>query len=665
MVDGVCTVPRDVVILAEKQSIQFEPSANDEGSGGTSGTLTGDRETDEAPRSMIQRFTSHLRQRTIKVLRDADAPLIMIAAVIGSVTALGGIAFVKLMHLVEDLFVRWPSTWWSVGSDTEIPLWLMIVSPVVGAVICGAIVFYGAPEAKGHGVPEVMVALYRQKGRIRARVALLKALASAFTIGSGGSAGAEGPIVQIGSGIGSTLGRVLRINQQHIGVLVGCGAAAGITSVFNAPVAGIFFALEILLRDFSVRTFTPIVIASVFSSAVTRAWYGNTGAMFAVPANLAKYQFTAGELPYYLVLGLVCGVVAVSFTKLLDLAEGFYDRIPLHSLVKPTTGAVALGVLTIPIVFFWRDYFVPAGSVPSYYGNGYAAIRSALSPEFYHQFGGQTVMVVILIASGILKCFGTSLILGSGGSGGIFAPSLFMGAMAGGAFGMVAASLDPLGFGVETPAAYALVGMGAVAAGTTHAPLTGILILFEITGDYKVILPVMLAAVLSTIVAQLILSDSIYTIKVRRAGIRVGRLSDLTVLRRIFVSDVPLMKPVLVHPEESARRLVDLAEYHNAEDFVIVDSSNRYLGMVTGSDMRTTLLQIEALPLLVVDELKRDDIPTTNPDESLDIVMDKFTRSDTSSLPVLSRDEGASGVVVGMISRSRMMRQYHLALERP
>ena len=610
-----------------------------------------------------------LRERFARLIRDVRIQghwfLIFLAACIGTVTALGAVAFMWFLHFAQELFLRWPPfAHVEDGTAIHVPLWLLIVGPTVGAAICATIVVYGAPEAKGHGVPEVMVALYRRKGQIRPRVALFKSLASAFTIGSGGSAGAEGPIVQIGSAIGSNVGRLLGVGPEHTGTLLGCGAAAGIASVFNAPVAGIFFVLEILLRDFSIRTFTPIVIASVFSAAITQALHGYEVAIFAVPDQFGKEQFTIFELPYYILLGVVCGVVAVSFTRALDRTESLYERIRLPAIAKPISGAVIFGLMSIVIVLIARSAFGQAETtIPAYYGNGYPFIRSLLTGELFGDFDGIWILALGLLALVLLKMLATCMILGSGGSGGIFAPSLFIGAATGGAFGILVTEIDPLHLGAISPAAYALVGMAAVVSGTTHAPLTAILIVFEITTDYKVILPIMLAAAVATLIAQFLLEDSIYTLKVRRAGIRVGRLSDLTVLRRISVKSVPLSKPVKAHPDEPASRLLELAEFNNAADFVIVDENDRYLGMVTNDDLRTTLLQIEALPLLVVDELMRSDIPTTAPDETLDIVMDKFSQSDTATLPVLSEDDECR--VLGMISRSRMMREYHLALDHP
>lgn len=600
--------------------------------------------------------------------------LVILAAGIGTVTAVGAWGFTWLLQALTWVFLGW----WSGASahgeaaasdsaaviDGPLVWVLLVAAPVVGALLCGIIVYFGAPEARGHGVPEVMIALYRRKGQIRPQVALFKSIASALTIGSGGSAGAEGPIVQIGSAIGSNVGRLLRVSSEHTGTLLGCGAAAGIAAVFNAPIAGIFFVMEILLRDFSVRTFTPIVIASVFSAGVTRAIKDaigsgeHHGAVFQVSGLLEHYEFALVELPYFLLLGIMCGIVAVIFILMLDWSEGVYERIRLHPIIKPVTGALLLGIMSVGVMAIGHPLGAE-GIIPPYYGNGYDFIRGAISHEFYvDSTTGWLMLGLILVMA--LKLVATCFTLGSGGSGGVFAPSLFLGASVGGAFGMAANALDFFGIAVS-PAAFALVGMAAVVAGTTHAPLTAIIMLFELTGDYKVILPIMIAAVIATIMAQVLLPGSIYTLKVRRRGVRIGHLSDLTVLRRISVADVPLAKPVTVRPDDPAQRLLNLAELHGDDDFVVVDHEDRYIGMITGEDLRMTLLQVEALPLLVVSEIMRTDLPTTTRSETLDEVMEEFSRHNASSLAVL--DEHGEGRVLGVITRSRMMRQYHMALQ--
>ena len=603
---------------------------------------------------MISRLKVRLKARLGRLSTrhgfSRDWYLIVLAAGIGSITAFGALGFMWLLRWGEHKAVHLQESW---------TIWLLPVLPVAGALATGLLVHLFAREAKGHGVPEVIDAIYRKKGVIRPRVAIVKSLASVCTIGTGGSAGAEGPIVQIGSAIGSGVAQLLRISRENTSTLVGCGAAAGIASVFNAPIAGVFFVLEAILRDFSVRTFTPVVIASVFSTAVTQAVLGENEAIFAVLSG-AHYQFTIAELPSYAMLGLLCGLIAVGFIKALYWTEDFFTKAPIHPILAPVLGAALLGGLGIfYLKVVGHSEAQGADVVPPFFGNGYETIRSLLAPETFG-VDQMALLVVVMLLGG--KALATCLTLGSGGSGGVFAPSLFLGATTGAAVGMAldAVGLLPAG---GSPATYALVGMAAVVAGTTHAPLTAILIVFEITRDVYVLLPIMLAAVLSVVVAQLLMRDSIYTLKLRRRGVLLGTAADLTILRRIPADAVPLVPHTTVLPSDPVSHLLELNQTYSIVDFIVADEAGRYQGMVVGQDIRTALLEREAIPLLLVEELMRTDLPTISLDESLDTVLDKFSRVDVSSLAVLTTSEGTvSGNVLGLMTRSRLLRRYQQAL---
>ncbi len=618
-------------------------------------------------------------ERTIELLRKLGARLgfqrdwylIVIAAFVGAVTALGAIAFIWLLHsgekLSHDLHKKAP------GAD----LWLLLALPMVGALLTGVLIHTFSRESQGHGVPQVIEAIYRKRSIIRPRVAVVKSLASACTIGSGGSAGAEGPIVQIGSAIGSGLAQMLKATKEQTTTLLGCGAAAGIASVFNAPIAGVFFVLEILLRDFSLRTFTPIIVAAVFSAAVTQALLGRNDALFAVSENLAGYSFSISELPSYLVLGLFCGVISVGFIKILHDVEHTFDRRKIHPVVKPVIGALLLGVVGVGYMLAIRAHNpAAAGEVPHFFGNGYETIRSLIEPASYGEAEAATHMIgagaaharpvpaalwaiVLLLAC---KALGTALTLGSGGSGGVFAPSLFLGAAAGAAFGV---ALEQVGLMPHngSPAAYALVGMAAVLAGTSHAPLTAIILLFEITRDAYVLLPIMLSAVVATIVAQLLMRDSIYTHALRARGLLLGSTLDTTMLRKLTARDIQAGPHNPIHPDDPITRLLEYRDRLRINDFVICDREGCFLGMVTGDDLRQVVLAPDAAPYMTVDELLRKDFPVIDPDETLDSAMEKFSKHLVASLPLV---EGGTGPrarrVTGLITLARLMATYQKAL---
>ncbi len=396
----------------------------------------------------------------------------VLAVFVGLAGGFGAVGFRYLINFFQSL---------AYGSDgnlldlvKSIPWYLRVSVPALGGLVVGPLVYFWAREAKGHGVPEVMEAVALKSGLIRKRLVIIKSLASAICIGTGGSVGREGPIVQIGSAIGSTIGQMLKISADRMRTLVGCGAAAGIAATFNAPIAGSMFALEIILGDFGLATFSPIVISSVIATAVSRHFLGDAPA-FIVPA----YELvSAWEFPLYVLLGLFCAVVAVTFIKTLYRVEDIFDGLKFPEYLKAVIGGIILGVISLLF--------------PQILGVGYGAIDLSL---------GQSYTWWLLLVLVMCKILATSITIGSGGSGGIFAPSLFMGAMAGGFFGTVVHNLFPSV--TASPGAYSIVGMGAVVSATTHGPLTALLMLFEMTGDYKIILPLMITCIISIIAGRL------------------------------------------------------------------------------------------------------------------------------------------------------------------
>lgn len=598
---------------------------------------------------MPEVFVSRIRAVAARLRLERDWYLLIIAAGIGLVMSGVAMAFIRPLRWIEHLAKE---------ADPAHLWWLVPAVPVVGALLAGVVQVVIPSDGVGPGVTKVMYAIHRRRGRIPYYIGIRKWLASTLTIGSGGSAGAEGPIVTIGSVIGSNVGRLLGTSPQNTATLLGCGAAAGLASVFNAPIAGVFFVLEILLRDFSLRTFTPIVIAAVISSAFTQAMLPS-GALFASSADFKVEAFTWHEIPNYLLLGVACGVMAAVFIRALYAAGHLFDRLPVHAVFRPAVGAVALGMLGLGSLIL-----VGGTGMPEFYGNGYSVITELLKVDRYYVDEMHTTLrpaatvLLMLVTLGVLKGLATCLTIGSGGAGGMFAPSLLMGASMGGAFGYLVSWLG--WFPSSSPAHYALVGMAAMVAATTHAPLTAILIVYEITQSYEVILPLMFAAVISTIVGRLVYRESIYTPRLTEQGVRVGAMSDLTILRRLVATDVPLVAPVFVHPNDSAERLLELSERMSVSDFVVTGPGDRYVGMVTGSDLKEALVYREALPLLQVHELQRTDLPTVKPEETLDVVLDKFSAHDVASLVVL--DEGDERAILGLITRSRLMRRYQGAL---
>ncbi|HET9103483.1 MAG TPA: chloride channel protein [Solirubrobacteraceae bacterium] len=437
-----------------------------------------------------------IAQRLRRLARREGGGLTLLALATGAGAGVGAIVFRELIKGFTLLFsghADYSAAGHAVNPNLPgLGVWFVVLVPVVGGLLYGPLVSRFAPEARGHGVPEVMLAVARNGGRMRPQVPIVKSLASALCIGSGGSVGREGPIVQIGSALGSVLGQRAGVAEANLRLLVACGAAGGIAATFNAPIAGVFFSLELILGDFSTGSFGLVVLSSVTAAAIGRAAFGSA-AFLHLPA------FTLGSPVQYLLyagLGVLSVAVGLAFVTVLYRGEDAADRLweGRPDWLRPGVGGVLLGLLLL--------------AVPQMYGVGYPVLERAVA--------GHEVLLALL---GLLvaKVLATSLTMWIGGSGGVFAPSLFMGAMLGTAYGDVAHRILP-GL-VHSPGAYGLVGMGAVFAAAARAPITGVLIIFELTGDYGIILPLMLAVVVATAISGVLSPDTIYTLKLRRRGI--------------------------------------------------------------------------------------------------------------------------------------------------
>jgi len=571
----------------------------------------------------LRRWVTHF---TMLLDLGENAFLIVLAVLIGVGGGLGAVFFRWLIDSFRRLFMEEGMA--LLGHPYLLPL-----IPAAGGLLVGFLVLRWAREARGHGVPEVMAAVATQDGRIRPRVALVKSLASALCIGSGGSVGREGPIVQIGAALGSAIGQFFQLQEQRLKIVVGCGAAAGISATFNAPIAGVLFSLEVILGDFTISAFSPIIISSVLATALSRYTLGDEPA-FIVP----QYQMVSPlELFYYLGLGVLAGVVAVGFTRLLYWMEDGFDAFPISEYAKPVIGGFLIGCIGI---FY-----------PQVFGVGYEAITATIRNET-----ALGLMIVLFLA----KILATSLTLGSGGSGGIFAPSLFLGAMLGGVFGYGAHALSP--DITAQPGAYALVGMAAIVAGTTHAPLTAMLILFELTDDYKIILPLMLATTLSTLTAKWIYSESIYTLKLARRGLRLRPGIDVSILESIRVRELMQTNYDSVRVDTSLGEIVRLLQRSDLTDFPVVDQEGRLKGVVSFRNIRAVMMENDLYFLLIAADAMTVDSPEVIANASLLEALNLFAESDIHHLPVI--DGSADRRLVGVITRSSLMGRYDQELRR-
>jgi chloride channel protein, CIC family len=532
--------------------------------------------------------------------------MIAVAILIGVACGFGAVGFKYLLHFM--LWFFWGTEHIDPGYLQALPHWRLILMPVAGGLIVGPIVFILVREAKGHGVPEVMAAVAVRDGLIQGRVALAKAFASAVTIGSGGSAGPEGPIIQIGAAIGSKVGQLVQVSRKKLRTFVACGAAAGLAATFNAPIAGSLFAVEVILGQFGVAQFSPIVISAVIATVISRYYHGGE-AVFSIP----DYELVSMvELGPYLLLGVLCGLLSVVLIRALYWSEDTFKRVPkVPAWLKPAIGGLMLGAM--------------AWMIPHVYGDGELVINMILSDQL-----GWGLLLVLIFA----KLLATVLTLGSGGSGGVFAPSLFLGAALGGCVGYGVSAV--LGESAGAPGGYALVGMGGLVAGTIHAPITAIIMIFEITDNYTIILPLMLVCIISILIATRFHRESIYTTKLLRQGIDIFRGQPVDVMKNFTVRQAIHAEYAQLAPETPVKDIVERAMQGENTQFYVVDEGERLHGVVLLGELSRVLSRREGLDqVLLAEDLAHTDVPVCTPQESLSRVLLKFEHAGLTELPVV------------------------------
>ncbi len=596
-----------------------------------------------------------------------DSFLLLVAGVVGVLTAAAAVGFHELIVAIRDLLYTQLDPAFLYGPG----VFMLIVWPALGGLLVGIISNYLVRDRSGRGVVDVLESVIRSSGFIAPGAAIEKIFTSAITIGSGGSGGAEGPILQIGAAIASWIGQVFRLARAQMPLIVGCGTAAGISAIFNAPMGGLLFTLEVILQDFSIRTVTPVVVASVISNVTTQAIFRTLHlhhetklAIFTLP-SLPELTLTWPQLGNFVLLGVVCGIFAVIFTKVLHFMESRFAEMRLNPALRPALGGAALGVLGViyVILFGWvalkmsKPIDFSHYPMPAFFGDGYGFIQLLFSNDFYTdpRVSAKYVLSLLLFLAAV-KILGTCLTIGSGGSGGIIAPCLFVGAVVGGLLGIL---LNKHVSPDVQPPIYALVGMATVLAAVVHAPLASVLILLELSMDSRLALPAMLSAVVATGTARRILPESIYTLGLRERGIRGGG-ADHMLLRRMHVEQMTLEPATTLHPEDPLQRVIDLRMQTGTHNFVVVDKQGYYLGMLIEDDVNLALMQREAVPLLLVNELMRTDVPLVRNTDDLVQVLNVFSRFDVDYLPVCLTQ--SPGKVIGLIGRGGLMRYYQTRL---
>ena len=554
-----------------------------------------------------------------------DILFLIFASLVGLAAGYGTVLFHDALTLVyELLFVKLHSVYAAWGGAK----YLVALYPALGGLLVGVLTVYIAPDSKGHGVPDVIKAVIARGGYIRSSLIFTKTIAAAFTIGSGGGAGREGPIVQIGATVGSAIGQFFKLSSDQLRTLVACGAAGGIAAIFNAPLGGVMFALEVIIGDFRVRTFSPIVISTVLAVAVSRSYLGNHPTF--VPTN---YELVSNnELIFYLLLGMMSGVVSVWFSKVMFSVESFFERLKrIPRVFHPAIGGLGVGIMLI-----W---------LPSIAGYSYEINNLAI-------IGQANILILALVF--ILKPIATGLTLGSGGTGGVFAPALKAGAAFGGIVGIVLHTMFPAY--TASSGAYALVGMGAMLAGTMHAPLTAMLMVFEVSDTYQVILPIMFAAVSSAVIAKLFMPQSIYTIPLEKEGIEIGYGINLSIVHRVTAQDILRRKFTRVKHSLLLNDVMKVIEARDQMVFPVVDEGDVFLGVVRFQDVRPVLGDSVALKTLIAADVMVKNAPVLYATDSLDKILKTFELNDADALPVLG--DPKSRKLIGIVNNDDALRRY-------
>ncbi len=560
-----------------------------------------------------------------KINAPADLYVLFLASLVGLLTGFGAYLLNIIVNGVH--FALFEQAGFHVFSAVTAN-YMRILYPAIGGLVVGLLSFYLSPEVKGHGIPSVMDAVANKGGYIRKRVAILTSINSGTTIGSGGSAGKEGPIVQIGAAIGSSIGQLFHVSQRRLKTLVGCGAGAGLAAVFNAPIGGTLFAIEIIMGDYSLGFFTPMVIASVIATAVSRALLGSSP-IFQIP----EYSLQSpAEYPLYLLMGLAGGVLAVIFIKTLYGIEDIFEtKINFKPWIKPALGGLLTGLI--------------AYKFPELYGFDDSATHSALV--------GHTEISILAILV-IAKILATSFTLGSGGTGGLFTPSLFIGAMFGALFGNVFNKLLP---GLTAPpGAYALVGMGVIISGTIHAPLTALIMIFEVTGDYKIVLPLMLGTAAAVIVAKALEEESIYTMKISTFSSKTAGGKNIEILKAHKITNLVLTDVPIIYEYTPFEEILNIFMKSHYTTFPVLDKNNRVRGTISLRELRPVLFDRSVAPLLLATDIMSENVFVLTKDNTLEEALQKMEIDDSELLPVVESQETMK--YLGMVAREDIWRLY-------
>jgi CIC family chloride channel protein len=560
---------------------------------------------------------------------DENALLLFFALAIGSAVGLSVIVFYKLIDLAQAASLT------AVGRMTGFGSLAIILVVLVGLGLSRLLVRYGTGDSDGENIPDVMRSVAKRGGYVPSGRVAVKTAAAAIAIGTGGSVGAEGPVAVAGSALGSKIGRFFRSGPERLRLLVACGAAAGISAAFNAPIAGVFFSLEKVIGTFGVRAFPPVLVASVIAAAISRAAFGGS------PVIQIPTEYGVGdprELLLYALLGIVTGVVAVVYTRVVYHAQDLLGRIP-RPWMAVVAGALIVGLLD---VVFKADLW----------GRGHETLSIDIIGERTGYF---------LVGLAFAKILATAATLAVTRAGGVFTPALFIGATLAGGLGAAAAELIP-GFTIA-PQAFALVGMAGLVAGSTHAPLTAIMIVFEMTSDYELILPLMLCGAIAFITARRLHPESIYSEWLVRRGERIHLGRDTAVMERLQVREAYDDDPDIISEDATVRQILRAIGASRQIEFPVLDAELRLVGMMTYDDLRTVLSDADSFARVVLaGDLASTSFERVTPQDSLTDALRKLAVRGSHYIPVVAADDPER--LLGVIGRQEILAAYDRELLR-
>jgi chloride channel protein, CIC family len=580
-------------------------------------------------KKLLHRLTLFRQPHAEEAARYRVGTVSFLAALVGVLAGLIAYALYNLIGLFTNVaFYRQVSFHFRSPQHTPLGYWVILI-PVIGGLLIGLMAKYGSEKIRGHGIPEAMEAVLVSRSRIPARVAILKPLSAAIGIGTGGPFGAEGPIIQTGGAFGSLIGQLVPTTAAERKVMLACGGAAGLAATFNAPITGVLLGLELLLFEFRTRSFIPLVIANVMAVTVRRMLFGG-GAMFAV--GNVNYDFVHA-LPYYVLLGLICGIAATGFASALEKLEGFFDGMKkIPNVFHPALGALGLGI----VGFF----------IPRVLGSGYDTIEDIINNHL-----AVTIVVLVLV----FKAFVVLLSLGSGTSGGTLAPMFMISAALGNVFAVMVNKLSP---GAHlSPAAFAIAAMGALLGASARATFTFMFCAFETTRDFHALLPVMLVCVLADAVAYHTMPASIMTQKFAKRGMAVPAEYEPAVLKSILVREimarnVPVIAPDVPVGEVAERLAKKEAGFDVMEGVPIVSASGELMGIVTQRDLLRALKEDPLGRRAVLPEKPRKVIVAYEDELAYDALL-RMLQNDVGRLPVVTRKDPKR--LVGFLNRASFL----------